>query len=110
MNDTIKYGFFVAALVLGGISFVRFVMWEGDRAEHRAAMQAQTAAAAEHDRRFGPCVETATLLATTTGSPDTVNCPNVRHKMRVVPATVPSGEEAAATVFCECVAVDGGAR
>jgi hypothetical protein len=50
----------------------------------------------------GPCADTATLLATTSGSPSELACPNKRHKMRVTLASAPSNEEFGAVVFCEC--------
>lgn len=49
-----------------------------------------------------PCHDEATLLATTTGSPDHIECSNRLHRMRVQVATNPSKEEVAALVFCEC--------
>lgn len=49
-----------------------------------------------------PCHDQAILLATTTGSPDSFECSNRLHRMRVQVATNPSKEEAAALVFCEC--------
>lgn len=55
-----------------------------------------------HEEAFGRCVESATLLATTTGSPSDHSCPNVKHRMRVQPATIAGGEEIGALVFCEC--------
>lgn len=47
------------------------------------------------------CQDSATLVATTAGSPNGATCPNRHHRMRVVPATL-AGEEIGATVFCEC--------
>lgn len=65
----------------------------------------------EHERRFGPCFDSATLLATTTGSPSDQTCPNIRHRMRVEIKTTPSNEEIGALVFCECRRdADGGVR
>lgn len=48
------------------------------------------------------CADSATLLATTSGAPDSDTCTNKHHRMRVQVATHPSNEEAAALVFCEC--------
>lgn len=50
----------------------------------------------------GPCKDSATLLATTSGSPSDESCPNKRHHMRVQLSTGPSREEYGALVFCEC--------
>lgn len=50
----------------------------------------------------GPCADTSTLLATTTGSPSMAVFTNKKQKMRVQIANVASPEEAAAVVFCEC--------
>lgn len=60
-----------------------------------------------HEERLGPCRETATLVATTAGSPNEHTCPNVAHRMRVQVQTTATKEEVAAIVFCECVR-DGG--
>lgn len=49
-----------------------------------------------------PCHDVSTLVATTTGSPDSFECPNKLHRMRVA-ASTKSGEEVGAVVFCECV-------
>ena len=61
---------------------------------------------AECERRYeyntDECQDSATLLATTAGSPDNYTCPNKHHKMRVESVTK-AGEEIGATVFCECV-------
>jgi len=43
-----------------------------DTAEHRRAREAW----------HGPCADSATLLATTSGSPNREACPNKRHRMR----------------------------
>ena len=50
----------------------------------------------------GPCHDESSLLATTSGSPNSVTCPNRLHRMHVQVATHPSNEEAAALVFCQC--------
>lgn len=47
------------------------------------------------------CHDEATLVATTSGSPNSHECPNRMHKMRVTVATK-AGEEIGAVVFCEC--------
>jgi hypothetical protein len=60
-----------------------------------------------------PCADQAGLLATTTGSPSSLRCPNRLHHMQVEVATHPSNEEAAALVFCKCevkAADSGGER
>jgi len=49
-----------------------------------------------------PCREYSVLLATTTGSPSTMECPNKLHKMRIQIASAPSKEEFGAVAFCEC--------
>lgn len=48
------------------------------------------------------CIDSATLVATTTGSPNEYSCTNKHHKMRVE-ASTKAGEEIGALVFCECV-------
>ncbi len=48
------------------------------------------------------CLDYSSLLATTTGSPNSLHCNNKHHKMRVEPVTK-AGEEIGALVFCECV-------
>ena len=48
-----------------------------------------------------PCRNTVTLLATTIGSPSTVECQNRQHMVRVMPATL-AGEEIGSVVICEC--------
>lgn len=50
----------------------------------------------------GPCKDTATLLATTSGSPSYETCQNKHHRMRVQVASGASHEEFGAVVFCEC--------
>ena len=50
----------------------------------------------------GPCHDTAVLMATTTGSPDSTTCPNKLHHMRIEIASRPSNEEFGAVAFCEC--------
>jgi hypothetical protein len=70
----------------------------GDR-KREIAEQIRRAAEA---RWNGPCADTATLLATTTGSPSDMTCPNKRHRMRVQLTSAPSNEEFGALVFCEC--------
>jgi hypothetical protein len=60
------------------------------------------------DREWNePCHDISSLLATTTGSPDYLECPNKRHHMRVTVATKATNEEAAALVFCECERPEG---
>lgn len=59
--------------------------------------------------RESPCQDESQLLATTSGSPSKMKCPNRFHRMRVEVATHPSNEEAAALVFCRCFRPDGGA-
>jgi outer membrane biosynthesis protein TonB len=49
-----------------------------------------------------PCHDQSVLLATTAGSPNSLECPNKLHKMHVQVQTTKSNEEAAALVFCEC--------
>ena len=49
-----------------------------------------------------PCHDFSVLLATTTGSPSTIECPNKLHKMRIQIASAPSKEEFGAVAFCEC--------
>jgi hypothetical protein len=49
----------------------------------------------------GPCADSATLVATSSGSPNTETCTNKRHKMRVQVTTI-SGNEVGAVVHCEC--------
>lgn len=49
-----------------------------------------------------PCQDTATLLATTAGSPSQQTCPNQNHVMRVQAASGASNEEFGAVVFCRC--------
>jgi hypothetical protein len=49
-----------------------------------------------------PCRDSATLLATTTGSPSKRECPNRMHRLRIEVASGASNEEYAAVVFCEC--------
>jgi len=56
----------------------------------------------------GPCKDEATLLATTSGSPNSEQCVNRLHVMQVQVATHPSNEEAAALVFCKCDRGDAG--
>jgi len=55
--------------------------------------------------RLRPCVNEATLVATTSGSPNGATCDNQHHRMRVEPVTR-AGEEIAALVFCECAKVE----
>lgn len=57
-----------------------------------------------------PCQDESSLLATTTGSPSHLRCPNRMHRMRVQVATSSSREEAAALVFCECTRDAEGAK
>ena len=58
----------------------------------------------------GPCHDTATLVATTAGSPSQAECPNRLHRMRIEVTAAPSNEEFGAVVFCECQRADGGAQ
>lgn len=71
-----------------------------------ALVGCELTATAEHRREreawHGPCADSATLLATTGGSPNTAACPNKRHRMRSAVATA-QGEEIGALVVCECV-------
>lgn len=55
----------------------------------------------------GRCLNHATLVATTAGSPSEQQCWNKHHRMRVEAATK-SGEEIGAVIFCECVEPDAG--
>lgn len=63
----------------------------------------------KHDRLAwtAACSDESTLLASTSGSPNSFRCPNQRHRMRVQTATA-AGEEIGALVFCECERGDGG--
>lgn len=54
------------------------------------------------DKPDTACYDSSQLLATTAGSPSYMTCRHVDHRMRVQVVTVPSNEEAAAVVFCEC--------
>jgi hypothetical protein len=49
----------------------------------------------------GPCADSSTLVATTTGSPSNHECTNKQHKMRVQVTTL-AGEKVGALVLCEC--------
>jgi len=62
----------------------------------------------EREAWNGPCKDEATLLATTSGSPNSEQCVNRLHVMQVQVATHPSNEEAAALVFCKCDRGDAG--
>lgn len=53
-----------------------------------------------------PCHDESTLVATTSGSPNSTECLNRNHRMHVEPVTR-SGEEIGALVFCKCER-DGG--
>lgn len=57
----------------------------------------------EENRWEAPCRDSSTLLATTTGSPNSITCPNKHHRLRVQPVTVAAREEIGALAFCECV-------
>ncbi len=48
------------------------------------------------------CVDTATLLATTAGSPNVFSCWHEDHRMEVSVATL-AGEEIGSTVTCRCI-------
>ncbi len=50
----------------------------------------------------GPCADRSWLLATTSGSPSSAQCPNKKHHMRVQVVTTSSNDEIGALVFCEC--------
>lgn len=65
-------------------------------------LEQQAARRQRQEKWTEPCRDQSALLATTAGSPDTFECPNRLHKMKVQVATAPSHEEAAALVFCEC--------
>lgn len=84
-----------SAIVLAVTLFVCACNEEKELAERRAQI-------ADADW-FGRCQDTATLLATTAGSPSEHKCPNRRHRMRVQLAAGGSAEEYGALVFCECV-------
>lgn len=64
--------------------------------------QCQTQSCQEKKEWFEPCHDESELLATTTGSPNSMKCPNRFHRMKVQVATTPSHEEIGALVFCEC--------
>lgn len=72
---------------------------ERSRAEHYADIKRAEWSA--------PCRDTATLLATTAGSPSQRACTNRLHRMRIEITSRPSSEEYGAVVFCEC---DRGAK
>jgi hypothetical protein len=59
----------------------------------------------EHNRLYyierSKCHDSSTLLATTFGSPNEVQCEHPDHKMRVEIATK-NGEEIGSLVHCEC--------
>jgi hypothetical protein len=55
----------------------------------------------------GPCVDSATLVATSSGSPSSTQCVNKRHKMRVQVTSI-AGNEVGAVVHCECQPEAGG--
>ena len=77
---------------------VVFVLVGCDQAAHERADQAEAVRLLWE----GPCHDSATLLATTAGSPDREYCSNKRHRMRVQLSSGPSKEEFGALVFCEC--------
>ena len=70
--------------------------------EMNGAADARRAADRKRQAWEAPCVDVATLLATTAGSPNETACPNKRHRMRVQVATTASNEEIGAVAFCEC--------
>jgi hypothetical protein len=82
---------------------------ERERAQ-RALFAKERAEELEAERN-APCRDSARLIATTTGSPDDMVCPNKLHRIEVQPATL-AGEEIGATVTCRCVdsPKDGGTR
>jgi hypothetical protein len=50
----------------------------------------------------GRCSDTASLLATTAGSPNYLACTNKMHRMRFEVQHATSGEEIGVLVVCEC--------
>ncbi len=85
----------VFAAVWGLVAFGRSESRRGDQARLERARLAD-------EERNGPCKDSATLLATTAGSPNYHVCPNRRHRMRIQIASAPSNEEFGAVAFCEC--------
>lgn len=79
-----------------------------DRGEQKQKRESSEKA---HELWEGPCKDESVLVATTTGSPNSFQCWNKHHRMRVEVATKSTNEEAAAIVFCECDRgpTDGGA-
>lgn len=78
---------------------ILFILIACMSAAERFAQQQTDAAAI---RAESPCIETAVLLATTSGSPNREWCEDPRHILRAEVATTATGEEAAALVVCAC--------
>lgn len=90
-NESIGYFLVITLVGLGFLGAFIFADLNADKRYERQKREAWE----------GPCADSSTLVATSTGSPNAETCSNKRHKMRVQVTTI-SGNEIGALVFCEC--------
>lgn len=80
-----------------------------DRGESDAVKLEREAIAVEAARESAPCLESATLLSTASGSPSGATCGDGRQRI-VVTLGASSGANGFALATCVCRGADAGAR